>query len=534
MPRKSKEAAPVADVLQHSVTRNDFNKTPYEGYGGIIQLSLPFVAPGSGDLPPYWSPIRDRVLKTTPMRESMWASAIGIATSKVAASDWVVDGSKVKYWHDLILAADNNNSFVSFEEKQVRDFLLTDNGAHFEIIRVNNARGARIIGIQHLPSWRIIRTGDVSEPVIYRDRRGEWHVMKDYEVVSYADEPDSDDIFFGTGHCAASRAWMAIMKLSALELYVYEKVSGKRPSRIYLANASLSEKQLQDAMDASKERSNSKGFVMMEDAIIIPILDPQANATVAHIDLKGLPENYDADKERIHAMLTYANAIGIDPVELDPNLAARGRALGSGSQAQVLDDKQSGKGLISYYKKKEYLYNEYILPDRVTFSFGISDLVDRSRNAQIAKTHADTVRVLVGSGTDLPIVTPEQAKQTLVDWGDIQPEFLTENITHDQSLRDTDKPFELINENVKPVDQALMLTEPPPPPTTSFGSKPAKAKESLIDYWSERAYQSKVQLAEKEAAKVNPLYYLLTEEELLYNYPQSPRKIAKEVRSEVQ
>lgn len=887
MPRRS---SPNSAILKKSVRKNDFNETPYQGYGGIYQLTLPFGQPGSGDLPPYWSPARDRVLKTTPMREAMWASAIGIASSKVSASDWKLDGRKVKYWHDLILSADNNQSFVAFQEKQIRDYLLTDNGCHFEIVRTNDAAGARIIGIQHLPSWRVIRTGDESVPVIYCDRFGVWHEMKYYQVVSMADEPDSDDFFFGTGHClngdmtvemadgsrpfikdlvknkvkadvvtllpdgslgarpitgwhensigdrtwviirgeksfsrslksvirlrrgglqvtsdhpiltpsgykpaieiengdefvtsfpapnrkqmeflvgsilgdgsinigknrnlrprfsmghsveqkewfnlkgsllsefgwssrengslngqtsaqpsfidlkeqcypnskknvpsyilqeyisplllatwylddgwirnreenergrnpvafignsgaskdnteelvavlnhygyecktissrgsdvrkdiyftvngskklfndiapyvpesmrykipnglspfnselwnlgkagrfvdraivehrvprkdhpkstvycldveethnfvssntvvhncAASRAWSAIMKLSALELYVYEKISGKQPSRIYLANANLNETQFQNAMDASKERTNQKGYVVYQDAIIIPILDPSANASVSHIDLKGLPENFEAEKERIHAMLTYANAIGIDPVELDPNLAARGRALGSGSQAQVLDDKQSGKGLISFFKKQEYLINEYILPDRVTFYFGNNDLVDRTRQATIFKTHAETVRGLIGGGQDLPIITPEQGKQVLVELGDIPPDFLIADLTDQEQIGDTDKIDVLEVNHQKPIDSKLMLTKPKPEPvkqlpdkTNSVKTGNGKSKESLIDVWAEKAYNDKINRAEEWASERISSWWLLSETELLEIY----------------
>lgn len=889
MPRRS---SPNSDVLAKSVTKGDFNTSPYQGYGGIYQLTVPFTPQGAGDLPAYWSPLRDRVLKTTPMRESMWASAIGIATSRVAGSDWRLDGRKIKYWQDLLLSADNNQSFVSFEEKQIRDYLLTDNGNHWETIRTNDARGARIIGIQHLPSWRIIRTGDPDIPAIYRDRRGEWHEMKDYQITSMVDEPDSDDIYFGTGHClhgdmtvamadgshpfikdlvrnkvksnvmtllpdgslgsrpivgwhtnpmggrswvvlrgeksfarkqvsalrlrrdglhltcdhpvltpsgwkpagqiengdefvtsfpapnhkqmeflvggilgdgslnvghnrhirprfsmghsveqkewfdlkgsvlsefgwsqrvkkqvdgqttaqpsfielweqcypkrkknippelvaeyisplllatwylddgwirhreknergrnpiafignsgaetdntaglvkvlrkagyecraissrgsewrrditftvesskkffadiapyvpesmryklpldsepfdpelwnlglaerfvdravvtkrtpsktgvhstvycidvaethnfisastvvhncAASRAWSAILKLSALELYVYEKVSGKKPSRIYLVNANLNDKQLQTAIDAGEERSNQKGYVMYMDAIMVPILDPSANASVASIDLKGLPENFDPEKERIQSMLTYADSIGLDPVELDPNLAARGRALGSGSQAQVLDDKQTGRGLITYYKKKQYLINETMLPDRVTFFFGNSDLVDNSRKATIFKTHAEAARILVGpTNQALPIITPEQAKQILADMGDISPEMVTMPLNGDESLRDIEKPSDLLIQEEKPIDSALMLTEPPAPPTTGFNAPkqiPAKTKQSFNQYLAEKAYNAKINQAEEWASQTMQNWMILSESDLMELYESNTR-----------
>ncbi len=521
MPRRS---SPNSDVLKRSVTKQDYNQNPQDGYGGIYQLTLPYQSGTTGDLPAYWSPMRDRVLKTTPMRESMWASAIGIATSKVASSDWRLDGRKVQYWQNLLLAADNNQSWIAFQEKQVRDHILTDNGNFFEIIRVSNARGARIIGVQHLSSWRSIRTGDPDVPVIYRDRRGTWHEMKDYQVVAMADEPDSDDIYFGVGHCAASRAWNAINKLSALELYVYEKVSGKRPSRIYLVNANLSEKQLLSAIEAGTERSNEKGYVMYMDAIMVPILDPSASASVATIDLKGLPEGFDAEKERREAKLTYADAIGLDPLEIDPELATRGKSLGTGAQAQVLDDKQAGRGIISYKKKAQYLYNEFILPDRVTFFFAESDLVDSGRRADITKLRIDAMRAAVGNGKDFPILTPEQAKQWLADVGEISPEFLIQDLTSQETIRDTEKPDAVLDlEHEPPLDAALMKTKPDPialPSTNGNGNKPRPAQKSMNQHLAEKAHDELLNRAYTWASGRLPNYFMLAEDELLELYQE--------------
>lgn len=513
MPRKA------SAIINKSVTKQDFSTNPYNGYGGYIQLSLPFTGSASGDLPPYWSPMRDRALKTTPMRESMWASAVGIATSKVAASSYRIDGRRITYWHDLIRSVDNNQSFVSFEEKQVRDYLLTDNGCFREIVRTNNARGARIIGVQHLPSWRCMRTPDPDIPVIYRDRLGKWHEMKDYQVISIADEVDSDDIFYGTGHCAASRAWNAIMKLSALELYVYEKISGKTPSRIYFVNASLNEKQLQNALDAQKEAANQKGYVIQQDAIIIPILDPSATASVAHVDLKGLPENFEAEKERREAKLTYADAIGLDPLEIDPELATRGKSLGTGAQAQVLDDKQSGRGIISYKKKDEFAWNEFILPDRVMFSFAESDLVDMGRRAEISERRASAVRKLVGNGSEPPIITPIQAQQLLVDGGEISPEFLQADLTDEETLRSDEKaPLVLDIENNPPPDNKLMQMEPKPEPQPVMAKPAAKAKQSLNEFYAEKAYRDRLNRAETWASTSIFSWIDLTDQELLELY----------------
>ena len=87
--------------------------------------------------------------------------------------------------------------------------------------------------------------------------------MKDYQVVRIVDSPENSFTWYNIdiGFCAASRAYGAIMKLSALEQYVYEKISGKRPLSIYLVNANITEKQLQNAVDTQRQMSQEKGYV---------------------------------------------------------------------------------------------------------------------------------------------------------------------------------------------------------------------------------------------------------------------------------
>ncbi len=463
------------DTLKRSVKAADAATSPYNGFGGVWQILLPMMG-GIGDLPQYWSPRRDQVLRATIAKENMWASAVHIATTKAATTDWRLDGKRVRRFHDLINEADGNNSFVSFQEKQVRDFLLTDNGCFTEIVYATVGSGSRIIGINHLDSLRTIRTGDPAIPVIYADRLGRWHEMKDYQVFDMADEPDTGLYFYNIGFCAASRCYLAILKMAALEQYIYEKVTGKRPLDIALVNANINEQQLQNAMDAQQQAQAQKGYVQYGGVVMIPILDPTANAQVAHIPIAGLPDGFKVEEERINGKLTYAAAIGIDPNELDPQLTNRKNSLGTGSQAQILDDKQATKGINAFRKKQEYLFNDRLLPSTVSFSTYGLDLVDMQRRAAVAKTNAEAMRALVGNGIEPPIITPEQAKNKLVDTGDIPSEFLTEEISGDETLRDTDKPLlTLDQEGVKPHDAGLMQTEQQPAPAP-FGNGPQGAK----------------------------------------------------------
>jgi hypothetical protein len=126
--------------------------------------------------------------------------------------------------------------WTTFLYQHLRDFLTTDNGAFIEIVRATRAAGSRIIGLMHLDSLRCQRTGDPDIPVIYTDRKGREHEMKYHQVMLFADMPDPGATYFGVGYCAASRAYKSIYRMSAIERYGSEKVSGRRPLAIHFVN----------------------------------------------------------------------------------------------------------------------------------------------------------------------------------------------------------------------------------------------------------------------------------------------------------
>lgn len=480
------------DAINRSVTKDDFSKTPYSRGGSILNIVVPTYTPQGSDLPGYPSMLRDRYLRLTPLKEAMWADAVHIAITKISTWHWQVEGRRTRYWQELILSADGNRGLTAFRMKQAKDWLLTDNGCFREYIHATQGGGTRVIGVAHLPSWRCYRTNDRDIPALYYDRLGRIHEMHDYQVGYASDEPDPD--FYDIGLCAASRAYPAIQKLSALEIYVYEKVSGKKAHRIYFVNANMSDVQIQDAIDTQTEEGNRKGYVMYQDAVIMSILNPESAPAVAHIDLAGLPEDYDPDKERIEAKLTYANSLGLDPVELDPNLAARGRALGSGSQAQVLDDKAEGKGIVLFREQELELWNRNVLPNTVTYSTYISDLADDARRATIRKENAEAARALVGNGQAPPILTPTQAQNWLADIGEIPSAYVASDLTTDETLRSDDKPDLVLDApHNPPPDAALMLTEPSQPAAPSF--PPTNAKETLEYRLAEKAYLTELNAA---------------------------------------
>src|SRR5688500_8063791 len=86
----------MTDVLQQSVTRDDYAKDPRAGvfhlvvpnwYGAEAQLLPP-------NPPAWWSPGGDGILTMTLGAEDMWAGAIYKAMTKNIALDWMVADSE--------------------------------------------------------------------------------------------------------------------------------------------------------------------------------------------------------------------------------------------------------------------------------------------------------------------------------------------------------------------------------------------------------------------------------------------------------
>lgn len=420
------------DVKKRSVTANDSGDVRGASVFHWILGYQPTA--GAGDLPPWWTPARDWYLRQTIERESFWAGALSIAVTKMSSLAWELDSDAPRvrnYFQSLLLTADNNQSWVNFLARHLMDFLCTDNGAFVEVVRATSAAGSRILGLVHLDSLRCTRTGDPDYPVIYRDTKGVNHEMQPHQVISFSDMPDPSETYYGVGHCAASRAYRGILKMAAIETYIYEKVSGKRALAVDLVGG-ISDKQLATAVTSAEEERIGKGYVSYMGAIVVPTLSDVA-ITHTRINFAELPDGFDREKEFNIGLLQYANAIGLDPQELQP---LTGAALGTGTQAEVLSEKGKGKGLAAWRQQWTHAVNQFVLPDAVTFAFDENDLKDTQQKAIISKTRADAMGIYIDKG----IVTPSQAAQILADEGEIPDEFVPADQTPGGTLTDSEKP----------------------------------------------------------------------------------------------
>lgn len=423
-----------ADVLNKSVTKDDYSEGPRAG--GVFHFMLPSIGNASPDLHSYWSYARDWVLYSTIYRESMWAAALYIAVTKQASKSFEVESDIPKRQKDaqkLFLSFDNNRGWVGGISKHLQAYLLTGNGGPVEIVRASGAPGSKILGLIPLDPFRTVRTGDPQIPFLYSDRRGGLHEMRAHEAFIIADQPDMMDLWYGVGHCAAERAYQAIIKMEAIERYIYEKVSGKRALALDFI-AGVIPTQIEDAKRTAQAESLAKGVTTYMGSTIIALSGDSPPVHV-RINLAELPDGFERKEEFDLAILTYARSIGIPVQDLQP---LSGQGLGTGTQSQVLDESAKGQGLATWSKAFSHASNEFALDEKTTFYFKENDIRDREREAKVRIDEATAI----GTWVTMQAVTIEQARQLGVDRDQLPREFIPEDTTEGGSLSDSEKPVE--------------------------------------------------------------------------------------------
>jgi 2'-5' RNA ligase len=421
------------DVLKRSVTRDEAESgmshywiAPLAFGAGAGLVSMPYEPPA------YWSRERDIALRDAYRRGAQWASAVNIAVTRVGVSGYELDGDvglRVRRAREML-----GSSWIDAVQRLAMDYVTTDNGGFWEIVRATKAYGSRVLGIVPLSSIRCIRTGDPERPVIYVDRLGRYHELRAHQVAGFSDMPDED--YFGVGLSATSRAWDAIYEDMAVSAYFKEKATGRRPLALYFMTG-MADQAIEDTLKTAQEDASRKGLLSFMGAAIkgnpnnVPL-------NLVTVPLASLPDGFNQEKHEELRDIKFAAALGIDPSDLNPRLIGN-RQLGAGSQAQVLDDKQDSKGLIALRQKIAAFMNDtetwHPLPGGVTFAWSERDLKDQQAKAGIAQTRAQTRAAQIQSGE----ITTEEARQLAVDAGDIPQSFIPVDKTDEETLTDEDK-----------------------------------------------------------------------------------------------
>lgn len=425
---------------RESITQADYS---HERGLGILNFYPSLATQSTPGLPGYWAPSRDIALKATLSLESMWSAAVYKAVSKQTSLGFTVDDAKdrqnkARKAQSLFLHADYVKGrpvggWVPFLTRHLLDVLLTDNGGFVEIIRASPAVGSRVLGLAHLDSHRCERTGDAEFPVIFTGLDGRRHVLREHQVVCFADMAGALPGAYGKlgmGFCAASRAYDKIFIMAAINQYLREKITGSRATTVYFVGP-MSAKTLQSGFETSDQEAARKGVQLFKGATVIPVLGDTAPQVVP-IPLSEIPDGFNAKEERDNAYVVYANCIGVPVQDIQP---LSGQGLGTGTQAVVLEEAAKGEGLASWRKWWEQTFNELVLSTSTTFTFATNDTRDQKVLAEVQDMRATTRAGMIESGQ----ISTDEARQMAADSGDIPKEFLVEDQTPGGTLDDTDK-----------------------------------------------------------------------------------------------
>lgn len=473
------------ELITQSVTRDDvteYGKGSPAVFFFPTMFSAAYHLPMPATLPAYWSVSagfaaywsRDVILRSTIMHEPYWAVAVGIAATKAAAQSFKVDGTRAGRWQEMLIDW-GGDGYVPSQMRGVMDYLTTNNGEFWEIVRASNARGSRILGLVHLDSLRCLRTGDPGTPVVFMDLRNNLHELKDYQVLSLCDLPDPSIASLGVGHCAAEKVYDRIYDTAVANLYYREKMTGAGANELHVIQG-MPTTQVESILTTARDQAAGKGLIYYQGAIIAGIVS-QAQLGKVSIPLRGVPDGFDREKELMLAQLAYAAAIGLDPQELNPALVGRG-SLGIGAQSVILAEQQEGRGLAARDKQLTHLLNREILPASVTFAFDVRDLRDEKTKAEVESIRAETRGGQIQSGE----ITIPEARQLAVDAGDLPAEFLPPegDQTPDVALADEEKPA--TPEQLEPT-AAPGTEEPIPPALPPVPEEKEKDLRSLDQAW---------------------------------------------------
>lgn len=393
-------------------------------YNGSIPLTDQFIihmAQFADQIPAWGTQVvtRDKLLRSFFPSEPVLCSALFSTTSRYAAFGWSLEGypRTAQRIQTMLHNSEHGEGWIPFAQKQLLDLFSQDNGAHMEFVRADSRPGSPVVQINHLDSGRCFRTGIREEPIVYTDIRGKQHVMKDYQVASSTEFPSAIEEMRGYQYCVLTRLLKAAQRIRDTETFISEKIHGRNPGAIHLVSG-VSTKQVKEALGIQQEDADARMMARYVTPLIIGSIDPTANVSAATLQFANLPDGFDEEIANRWYINQLALAFGADYQDFAP---LPGGNLGSAHQAEVLHLKSRGKGPALFMRMYEHKFNFHgVMPNTVQFSFGEQDVALDTELEALRMARAKRLRELVDSF----ILTPQVARQILMDYGDLKQEYL--------------------------------------------------------------------------------------------------------------
>lgn len=367
---------------------------------------------------------RDAQLRAYVAQEPTLSSGIYSVCIRNASFEWEIVSADPTQSPKRTIAAvttmlensDWGRGWLRHMVKTCFDLYTQDNGAIWELIRAENNPESPVIMIAPLDSALCFRTGDPKVPILYQDRRGKWHNMQWFNVVTLEEMPVPIEKLYNTQMCAVSRALKMIQIVRDMLIYKHEKVSGRNPRAIDFVSG-VTAQEVEDAIKYAEEQANNKGLLRFPNYHIVAGVDPSNPVAHERIDLASLPDNFNFDDEMKWYVAILAMALGVDYQELAP---LPGGQMGSSQQSEILHLKTRGKGPAALMTLITHIMNNSgIIPRNVKFRFKFHDIEAEKAKADAAFARAKSRAIRLDSGE----LDPEAARKIAVEEGDL-PEWL--------------------------------------------------------------------------------------------------------------
>lgn len=407
------------DVMRASVQERSEAGPEAQSY--VVPLLLQWGLPDE-DLPPWWTPQRDRELRKYWKREGLLASTIYNMQAILSTVGWTVEGEDtlVKRARQPLDDADFGAGLKTTIKKLAEDWFTQDNGMFLEIIGPGDPSGPLLeppTGIAHLDAGRCWRSDDPEFPVWYlNEKTFKWHKLHWTRVAFSAANPSAQEEARGIGYCAVSRvaAFARIMRDTVR--YKQEKIGG-RQTRALIAASGIPKDAIEAAMKEAANAADNAGLVKFSAIPIIASPSAGKELNLQLLELAGVLDGFDWEDELTMYMYILALSFGMDARELWP-------ATSSGAtkaDAEVQHRKAMRKGMGDFLGTLAHIFNQRVLPEGVTFEFKPKDAEEDQQQATLEKTRVDTVTLLIDKG----VVTKRGAMTYLVNAGVLPAEYLT-------------------------------------------------------------------------------------------------------------
>lgn len=314
----------------------------------------------------------------------------------------------IAYYEHLFRDADFGRGWASFVQKFVLDYLRQDGGAFVEVIAPGNAKRApkgAISGLAVLDSLRCWPTGDPEYPVVYWNRKGEYHLIHSERVIQFQDMPDSDEMIPGYGMCALSRSIAIAYREVLMAQYIEAQLDDKPPPGILTAAGMLESNREKALTLYRKDQIGTDVSPEWGKLMWLFPTDPTIPVKLEMLQFTVPPEKFDW---KIYTELDIdllALAIGVDRQDLW-QLSGSSGISGSKGQSETLSQKSRGKMKGLLYAQITRKLND-LLPDEYEFAFQERDGQEEAEKAATAQVWSGVTASLRGT------LSVDEARQLL-------------------------------------------------------------------------------------------------------------------------